>query len=168
MIWVVVVEAQVDGYGCRTVACYMRRDEACRDAAANAVAQQIGQRASQRNVLGREVTRLDVLRRGLLHRSIVHILCADAPRGALLIGLDERCRGRRGALHIGHQVQVQRLVGHVADECGIVEYHGGVAISQRDVVAAQRSHMGANGQAQEAIHLLALLGQHVRDCQDGH
>ena len=74
-VGVEVVDAEVDCHGSRVIAGDVRRNEACGDATADAVAQQVGKRACQGNIPGREGAHLAVVDGGFLHRAIVHILC---------------------------------------------------------------------------------------------
>ena len=135
----------------------MRSDESCCDATAELVAQQIGKCSRQGNVTGRERSCLYILYRGLLHRAVVHVLSCHTPCATLLISLHKRCRGRLCPLHVCHEVEVEALVRHVADERWIVEDERRVIVGDGDIVAAKSCYVGTHRQAQKAIHLLTFL-----------
>ena len=135
----------------------MRGNEAGGDTTTQTVGQKVGKRPCQRDVTGRKITHVFVVHAGLLHLAVIHILCCDTPCGTLLIAFDERCRSRLRPFHIGHEVQVQRLVAHAADKCRVMENQCCIVLGQRDVVTTQCSNMGTDGKAQKTVHFLALL-----------
>ena len=103
------------------IACYMRRDKLSSDATTELIGKSIGKGTAHADVTGRECARLLAFWGCLLHRAIVHILGSDTPCSPVASPHHIGCAGGLGALHIGHEIQIDAAVAHIIDEGRIME-----------------------------------------------
>ena len=120
-ILVVVIYAQVYGQCYRRIVAVFRIDELARGTTGPPVVQVVGIHSAQSHVHGRERAHGDVVGRDFVHGAVVGILCRDAHCGTLSQYLDKRRAPHVTPLQVSHEVEIQRLVAHGTEQCGVAE-----------------------------------------------
>ena len=152
-----VVQAEVYAHCHRVVVGNGGIDELRRDAARETLRQQVGEIASQRNILRRELPGLHVVRIHFAHRTIAHQLSAHRPCRLVADHAVEGSAARVHACHVVHVVQPDGLVRHIRKQSRVAEDERQVVVVDGDVLTAQRRLMRAHRKPQEVIRRLAFL-----------
>lgn len=165
-VLVVVIYAQVYGQCYRRIVAVFRIDELACGTTGPPVVQVVGIHAAQSHVHGRERAHGDVVGRDFVHGAVVGILRRDAHCGTFSQYLDKRRTPHVTPLQVSHEIEIQRLVAHGTEQCGVAEDERRVVLYQGDIASAQSRGMCGHRHFQEVEHGVAFLGMRRGGKQD--